>query len=390
MQSIHQDIFKDSQIALSHKRLIDLKKSYYLFLLLLFPFLVKIGSILLKMKFIIRFFKKIIKKTIFQEFCGGESLESCKKVSKTLSNFNIQSILAYSVEQNSKISYDIVANILIKTIAHASRDSNVSFSVFKISGLTSFKLLEKVHKDLLLSSQEQNEYNFLKQRVKRICQTAYDHKVPVLIDAEETWIQKPISLIADEMMQMYNKKQAIVYQTFQMYLQSGLKDLKTAHIKAVQHQYYLGAKLVRGAYLEKERHQAKAYNYDSPIHTNKQACDEAYNKGIYFCINNLQQIWLFLGTHNELSNIYALTLMQKYNYKPQEQRIHFCQLYGMSDKISFRLGELGYNISKYIPFGPIEDVVPYLIRRLEENSSIAKQSSRELRLIKDEIKRRNK
>jgi len=248
--------------------------------------------------------------------------------------------------------------------------------------------LEKVQKKEVLSEDEKAAYERVRSRVDQICAKAFSYDVPVLVDAEDSWIQGTIDELAYEMMQKYNQKKTIVFNTFQMYRADMLENLKNAFHQAAMHNYYLGVKMVRGAYMEKEAERAEKMNYNNPIHRSKEATDKAFNKGLSFCIDNKQRITLMCGSHNEYSNLYLTVLMEKHGMKNNDERVWFGQLLGMSDNISFNLSKAGYNVAKYVPYGPVEAVMPYLIRRASENTSVAGQSSRELTLIKKEVKRR--
>jgi proline dehydrogenase len=257
-----------------------------------------------------------------------------------------------------------------------------------MTGVASAELLEKVQSKQTLSVEEQQAFERIRKRVDAICSKAADADIPILIDAEETWIQNPIDALAYEMMAKYNKEKAIVYNTYQMYRTASLKNLRDAFHTAAMHNYFFGAKLVRGAYMEKERKRAADNKYADPIQPTKEATDEAFNKALEFCIDNKQRVSVMCGSHNDYSNYYLTILMNKHGMKANDGRVSFAQLYGMSDNISFNLAKAGYNVAKYLPYGPVKSVMPYLLRRAEENTSVAGQSSRELTLIRKELKRR--
>lgn len=364
---------------------------YVLFALMNNNFLVAIGTFLIKtaLKLLLPI-EGLIRSTLFEQFCGGESIAESEGTIQELAAYHIGTILDYSVEgENTEAAFDQTAKEIIKTIKRASQSPFIPFSVFKVTGLASGKVLEKKQKGTL-AKEEQEAYNKIETRIDKICQTAYENKVRIFIDGEESWIQEAIDELAFAMMKKYNKEQAIVYNTYQMYRKDMLANLKTAFQYAATYNFYLGAKLVRGAYMEKERERAEEEGYPDPIQPNKSATDEDYNKALKFCLDNKQRIALCSGSHNEYSNYYLTVLMDKHGLKNNDERVYFAQLYGMSDNISFNLAKAGYNVVKYVPYGPIKAVLPYLFRRAEENTSIAGQSSRELLLIKKELTRRKK
>jgi proline dehydrogenase len=290
--------------------------------------------------------------------------------------------------EESEEDFDKTLNELLRTIDKAKTSKHIPFSVFKVTGLASTALLEKVQRGDKLSDEEQAAFTRVKARVDAICRKAYEHKVPVLVDAEETWIQEPIDAMADEMMARYNKEKAIVFNTYQLYRTETLANLRQAHKKALDNNYYLGAKLVRGAYMEKERARAESQGYPSPIQPDKEATDRSFNDGLLFCIQHIDRVSLMCGSHNEQSNLLLVRLMAENRIKANDPRVWFAQLYGMSDNISFNLAKAGYRVAKYVPYGPVRAVMPYLFRRAAENTSVAGQSSRELLLIRKELRRR--
>jgi proline dehydrogenase len=276
----------------------------------------------------------------------------------------------------------------LRTLDTANTSDHIPFSVFKVTGVGDAALLEKVQRKVALPPDEEGAWLRVKERVDRICARAHSHHIPVLIDAEESWIQDAIDDLAYEMMTRYNKEQAIVFNTYQLYRTSAFGNLKESHYRATMHNYFLGAKLVRGAYMEKERDRADELGYASPIHPDKAATDEAFNRALQFCIDNKQRIAVMCGSHNEYSNYLLTVLMEKHSMRNNDRRVWFAQLYGMSDNISFSLAKEGYCVAKYIPYGPVKAVMPYLMRRAEENTAVAGQSSRELTLIRRELQRR--
>jgi len=382
--------FDNTEIAFKAKSTSDLQKSYWLFKLVSNNVLVKLGPTLLKIAFFLRLpIKSIIKNTIFEQFCGGESIKDCEGRIQSLAKYNVQTILDYSVEgESSKENFDLTANEIIKTIERAKGDENIPFAVFKTSGLARIELLEKISSNISLNENEKREFELLKDRVKIICQKAYDLDVRIFIDAEESWIQNTIDDLATSMMRKYNSEKAIVYNTLQMYRWDRIAFLKQSYADAENGNYYLGLKIVRGAYMEKERERAEELGYSSPIQKDKISCDKDYDLALAYCINHIDKIALCAGTHNEESSLKLIDLMRENNILKDDKRVYFSQLLGMSDHISFNLADEGYNVVKYMPYGPVKLVMPYLIRRAQENTSISGQTGRELNLIIKEKTRR--
>ena len=224
--------------------------------------------------------------------------------------------------------------------------------------------------------------------MREICQAAADSRIGVLVDAEESWIQNTVDALTMQMMDAFNRDRVVVYNTIQLYRHDRLAFLKHSYEAAHEKGFVLGAKLVRGAYMEKERKRADQLSYPSPIQPNKEATDRDYDLGVTFCIQHIEDIALIVASHNENSNLLAARLLEQRNLPLNHPHVHFSQLYGMSDNITFNLAKAGCPVSKYLPFGPIKDVIPYLMRRAQENSSVSGQTGRELGLIKKELKRR--
>ena len=353
-------------------------------------FLVKTGTNIVKFALKLGLpVKGIIKKTVFRHFCGGETIEECEETIQELVQDHIGVILDYSIEgEKTEAGFEETTAEILRTIEKAKGNHNLPFVVFKVTGIGSAALLEKVQLKEPLAENESIAFDKVKQRVEKLCKSAFDAKVRILVDGEDSWMQDAIDMLAYDMMKKYNNGQPIVYNTYQMYRKDMVENLRKAFQDAVAHRYFLGAKLVRGAYMEKERKRAQEKGYDDPIQPNKEATDGDYNKALLYCIDNKQRIALCSGSHNEYSNYYLTILMEKHGLKNDDERVFFAQLYGMSDNISYNLAKAGYNVAKYVPYGPIEAVMPYLFRRAEENSSIAGQSSREFSLVKSEIQRR--
>jgi proline dehydrogenase len=382
--------FNDTSIAFSSKTNWELRKAKWIFLSFNYDFLVKTGSnFMLKALKIKLPLKGIIKNTVFAQFCGGENINDSVKSINHLSEFNIGSILDYSVEgEKSEKGFDKGAEEIIKTIKKAAEHDSIPFSVFKASGIASVGLLEKIQAKSPLNEKEKESQKRLLARFEKICQNAYDHQIPLMIDAEETWIQLEIDRIVLEMMRKFNRDRCIIFITYQMYLKRSLDSLKALESTARSEGFFAGAKLVRGAYMGKESSRAKKRGYEDPINPSKDASDKMYNDGLKFCVEKKDILSLVAGTHNEESSLLLAHLMDENGIKHDDKRFWFAQLYGMSDHISFNLSNAGYNVAKYLPYGPVEKVMPYLVRRAQENKSVSGQIGRELSLIVSEIKRR--
>lgn len=382
--------FDDTEVAFSYKSDRELRKANFIFSLVNHPWISSIATGLAKAGLALHLpVKGLIRSTVFEHFCGGETIEQSDRTIQTLSKFHVGTILDFSAEgAHDEDGFDHTTEEILKTVERAKNSKGVPFAVFKCTGLATMALLEKVQSKQQLTTEEQEAFNHFHGRVERICARAFENNVPVMIDAEDSWIQNPIDEVAYEMMRKYNQKQAIVFNTFQMYRKDMPDNLRKAFHDAAMHNYYLGVKMVRGAYMEKEADRAEKMGYENPIWPTKQATDDAFNKSLAFCLDNKQRISLLCGSHNEYSNQYLTVLMEKHGLKNSDNRIWFAQLLGMSDNISFNLAKAGYNVAKYVPYGPVELVMPYLIRRAEENTSVAGQSSRELTLIRKEIARR--
>ncbi|MBX2842292.1 MAG: proline dehydrogenase family protein [Flammeovirgaceae bacterium] len=382
--------FTDTRVAFASKNNYSLRKTYFLFSMMNWNGLVKLGTFFIQLTLKLNLpVKPFINKTLFLQFCGGENIEDCNKTIQLLSNYNIGTILDYAVEGASTEKYFLKTyNETLANIRKSAGVKEIPFCVFKITGLVSHTLLAKIQEKRALSPKEQEQFEILKERVDAICQTAFENNVRLFIDAEETWIQVPIDKLVREMMEKYNQQSAIVYNTYQLYCTNKILDLKNDHRLAAERGYFLGAKLVRGAYMEKERDRAEKKGYPDPIQPNKIACDMDYNTALEFCVEHIKTTAFCAGTHNENSCYHLTQLMRKHSILNGHSHIHFAQLYGMSDNISFNLSKAGYNVAKYVPYGPIKAVLPYLFRRAEENTAIAGQTSREFNLIKSELKRR--
>jgi proline dehydrogenase len=385
-------LFDDTQIAFSSKNNTDLRRAYLLFKTISSPLLVKVskGFVQLACTFHLPV-AWAVKPTIYKQFVGGETLKEVAPLVRTLEKYNVKAILDYSVEGISTEAYiqNSIEEIL-RTIDLAAIDANIPFAVFKPSALCSESILEKASTDTLATEAEREEARKFHYRIEVLCRHAFEKQVRIMIDAEDSWYQPYIDDVVCEMMEKYNKETAIVYNTLQMYHLDRLEYFKILYEKALDKNFILGIKFVRGAYMEKERLRANLKGYPSPIQPNKQATDHSYDEGLRFSVSHIHRIHIFNGTHNEESTRLLAMLMEKQGIAKDDERCWFSQLYGMSDNISFNLAKQGYNVAKYVPYGPVGSVLPYLIRRAEENTAIAGQSSRELSLIMQEIKRRKK
>ncbi|QCR24622.1 proline dehydrogenase family protein [Pontibacter sp. SGAir0037] len=382
--------FDDTAVAFSSKSDTELYKMYLLFKSMNSNLFVKVGGSLLNTAINLHLpVKFIVKPTIFSHFCGGETIKESERAIQELGSYHIGTILDYSVEgEGNEKSFDATRDELLRTVEKARGNKHIPFSVFKVTGLVAIKLLEKVQAKQPLTPDEQAAFNRGRDRVQAICQRCYEAGVRVFVDAEESWIQDTIDNLTYEMMALYNREKAIVYNTYQLYRHDRLEVLKRDVQQAEQVGYYIGGKLVRGAYMEKERKRAREAGYTSPINPSKSASDNLFDEALRFCINHLDRISICAGTHNEASSYLLMQLMQEHHIAPQDERIFFAQLYGMSDNLSYNLANAGYNVAKYVPYGPVEAVMPYLLRRANENTAIAGQSSREFTLIKNEMDRR--
>ena len=383
--------FDNTEIAFKSKSSHDLKRAKLLFNMVSNSSMVRIGRWLTDVAFSIQLpIKGIIKSTIFKQFCGGENIKECEKTITTLNKYGVGTILDYSVEGKERED-DLDSTVLeiIATIEKADSSMAIPFSVFKPTGIAQFSILENANEGLnKLTEKELKAYNNVTERFDAICKAAYELDVPLFIDAEDSWIQNTIDRLCEKMMFKYNTEKVIIYTTIQCYRWDRLDYLKGLHKKAKENNFKIGVKLVRGAYMEKERERATEMGYKDPIHITKEATDNDYDLALEYCVENLEDISICAGTHNEDSSQFLANLMLKNGVEKTDQRIYFAQLLGMSDHISFNLSNEKYNVAKYVPYGPVKEVLPYLIRRAEENTSVAGQTSRELSLIQKEIRRR--
>lgn len=388
----HRQIdFSNTQVAFQTKTNQELRNSYLLFKAIGYNWLVQAGPKMVEAAFALRLpIKGIIKRTVFHQFCGGENIQDCEKNIQLMHQFNVGTILDYSVEGEEKEEvFETTAQEIIKTILKADSNPAIPFSVFKVTGVARFNLLAKINANQELSELEQAEFRQVKRRIHMICEMAYKHNVRLFIDAEESWIQDAIDDMVTEMMMLFNKEKTIIYNTIQFYRHDRLAFLKKSVEHAKQNNYYYGVKLVRGAYMEKESLRAQEMNYTNPIQPNKEASDRDYNAALEYCVQNINMLSICAGTHNEDSCLYLIELMKKAGLEPNDARVYFSQLFGMSDNLSYNLGNAGYCVAKYLPYGPVKAVLPYLFRRAQENTSVKGQAGRELSLVQTELKRRS-
>jgi len=383
------DIFNNTEVAFALKSDAELKRANFLFKMIQNRALVKVGSALTNFALKLRLpVNGLIRATVFDQFCGGISENDCLDTIDNMYTKKVSSVLDYSVEgkENEK-EFDEAVKKILKIINFCEDRKSIPFAVFKPSGFGRFKIYQKITENKTLSNEEKSEWLRIVERFHTVCKSAKEKDIPILIDAEESWMQDAADNLIEELMETYNKDKAIVFNTLQMYRHDRLDYLKSLHQKAKEKNFYIGMKVVRGAYMEKERGRAEEKGYESPICSDKKATDDNFDAAILYMMDQ-PKMAIFAGTHNELSSHILMDLAKQYSIVPNDKRLWFGQLYGMSDNISFNLANEGYNVAKYLPFGPVKDVMPYLIRRAEENTSVAGQTSRELNLIKKELKRR--
>jgi proline dehydrogenase len=408
MNGNHLISFDNTEYAFAYKKDSELKNAHFLFNAMGKPWLVNLGLKFtpLAIRWKLPFTMPVIRNTIFKQFVGGETLAETSAVAKKLGEYDVQVILDYGVEggDDGEHGFDHSTEEFIRVIQYAATQANIPFMSVKVTGLARFGLLEKM--DQLMSeasgtlmrrylsvierlpANEKEEWHRVRVRLMRICEVAAEKKIGVLIDAEETWIQDPVDALTILMMDAFNKNRVVVYNTLQLYRHDRFKFLQDSYEAAAERNFVLGAKLVRGAYMEKERLRAAELNYPSPIQPDKQSTDRDYDAAVQFCIEHLDTIAVIVASHNEQSNLRTTQLLKQKNIPLNHPHVHFSQLFGMSDNITFNLAKAGCSVSKYLPFGPIKDVIPYLMRRAEENSSVGGQMGRELGLIKKEVARR--
>ena len=385
-----EKIFNDTQVAFALKTDTELERAYFLFKMIDNEPLVRIGTAVTNFALKAHLpVESLIRVTVFDHFCGGTTEDDCLSVVDKMFTKGVSSVLDYSVEgKEEEEQFDAALQMTLKTIEFAKERKAIPFAVFKPTGLGRFYLYEKIGEKQPLTLEEQNEWNRVVARFDLICKTAHEKDVALLIDAEESWMQDAADELVTDMMRKYNKKKAIVFNTLQLYRWDRLDYLKKLHDQAKVEGFYIGMKIVRGAYMEKENSRAEEMGYPTPICESKEATDINYDVTMEYMMDNLDVMSIFAGTHNESSSYKLIEMMESKGISKNDNRIWFGQLYGMSDNISYNLAKYGFNVAKYLPFGPVRDVMPYLIRRAEENTSVAGQTSRELNLLKTERQRR--
>ncbi len=385
-----ENIFNNTQTAFALKSDSELDRAFYLFEMIKREPLVKVGTALTKFALKTHLpVEGLIRSTVFDHFCGGVTEEDCMPVIDKMYTKNVHSVLDYSAEgKEDEVQFDFAMNKTLNTIKFGKEKDSLPFAVFKPTGFGRFDLYQKITEGKTLEIHEELEWKRIIERYDTVSKAAFDANIPLLIDAEETWMQTAADDLIEAMMRKYNTKKVVVFGTLQLYRWDRLDYLKELHKRAKKEGFQIGMKLVRGAYMEKERERAEEFGYKDPICENKAATDKMYNDVLTYMVENINEMAIFEGTHNEESAYLLMRLIDKYKLDKNDKRIWFGQLYGMSDHISYNLAELGYNVAKYLPFGPVKDVMPYLIRRAEENTSVAGQTNRELELLKVERERR--
>ena len=383
-------IFDNTQIAFSLKNTNELNRAYFLFKMISNPALVKMGTFLTNVALNLHLpVKGLIRATVFDHFCGGENEDDCLKVVDKMFVKNVASVLDYSVEgKEEEAQFDAALEMILKTIQFAEEKEAIPFAVFKPTGFGRLDLYEKVGLKIALSNDESAEWNRVEARFDTVCKAAFDKNVCLLIDGEESWMQDAADALVEQMMRKYNKNKALIFNTLQMYRWDRLDYLKNLHARSIASGFHIGMKVVRGAYMEKEQKRADELGYKNPICIDKQATDKNYNGALHYMVKHIDTMAIYAGTHNEQSAYLLMELMQNNGISKNDNRIWFGQLYGMSDNMSYNLAANDFKVSKYLPFGPVRDVMPYLIRRANENTSVAGQTNRELNLIAVERNRR--
>lgn len=384
--------FNNTELAFQAKNNGQLRTTYWLFRLIDVPLLANVGPKIMDWAFSVHLpISGIVKKTLFQQFCGGTSIADTVQTSRQLFKYGVRTILDYSVEgEKNEQGFDATCAEIIATLVHGKKTEEVAFTACKLTGLARFDLLAKVQANVQLSPAEVMEFERVRERIQKICAAAVANQTPIFIDAEESWIQNTIDALAEEMMETHNREKPWIYTTVQLYRHDRLKYLTELIRRSERTGYVLGVKLVRGAYMEKEAAHAAEIGYPNPIQPDKASTDRDYDAAALLCLEHIAHVATCLGSHNEQSALKMCHAMQEKGIAPDHPHILFAQLYGMSDHISFNLAHHGYQVAKYLPYGPVKAVMPYLMRRAQENTSIAGQSGRELMLVQQEVRRRKK
>ena len=382
----------DTRIAFADKSDADLRRAYWLFRVVGNGTLSAVGEALSRFALWLHLpVKGLIKATIFKQFCGGETIAESLRTAEKLAKSGIGTILDHSVEgQDDEEALDDTVTEVLKTIRTAKERGDIPYCVFKPTGISRTQLLADVSAGKLLGPKEQAEWDRVQARMETLCQAAHDADIPLLVDAEESWIQPAIDDLVERMMARFNTNKALVFHTVQLYRHDRLAYLKACHQRAVEGGHHIGMKLVRGAYMEKERDRAEEKGYPSPIHADKAAVDRNYDAALTYCVEHLDRVAVMAGTHNEASSLHLAKLLEERGIAHNDPRVCFAQLLGMSDHISYNLAHAGFRVAKYVPYGPVRKVLPYLIRRADENTAVAGQTGRELRLIMAERERRRR
>ncbi len=384
--------FTDTKTAFTIKSNRDIRRAYLMYKLISYPWLVKMANPMIRFASAIRFpINWIVKPTVYAQFCGGETINECAPVITKLKEGGVCSILDYSVEGSEQ--EEIIEQALqetLRVIDYAASNENIPFTVFKPTAFAKSDALEILSISHSPDAESVKEGDKFRRRVQKLCERAHGYGIPIMIDAEDSWYQEIIDQVVMDMMAIYNKEKPIVFNTYQMYRHDRLERLKQDHARARKEKFFMGAKFVRGAYMEKERERAEEMGYEDPIQPDKPATDRDYNLALKYTLENIDDFAVFNGTHNEESSRYMAELMDELQIPRDDHRCWFSQLYGMSDHISFNLAKEGFNVAKYVPYGPVKFVLPYLMRRAEENTSVKGQTSRELMLLKKEKDRRKK
>jgi proline dehydrogenase len=384
--------FQDTETAFADKSDAELREKYKIFRMMNSPVLNEIGTRSAQLALSIGLpVGWLIKSTVFHQFCGGETIEECQPTVDRLGNSKIGTILDYSVEgKSSEDDFEKAKEETILNLKRAKNDDDIPFAVFKMTGIAPLGTLEKISNHLELKESNKVKWKSTQRRVEEICSYAHEIGQEVFIDAEETWIQDAIDDLAVSMMKKYNREKPLIFTTIQLYRTDGIDTLRRSHQQAVEEGYFYAVKLVRGAYMEKERERAALTNKPSPIFPDKEGTDRSFDEAVEYCLENIEELAFVAGTHNEQSTQLLAQKMEAKSIPHDHPHVFFSQLYGMSDNLSFILAANGFNVSKYVPYGPVGDAVPYLIRRAEENSSVKGQVSRELEMISKELERRGK
>ncbi len=382
--------FENTEVAYASLSDKELKKAYWLFRMMSIPWLVNIGNSMITLCLKLNMpIQGIIKNMVFSHFCGGESLDESIPLIFRLKKSNIEVLLNYSVEGLEDASgYRDTYEKTLNAIHFAKENPSVRAMCVKFTGYAHTDIWVKLQAKQELTPAEQQEFLQAKSYIEKLCSEAVDCNVHLYVDAEESWFQDSIDTLVDDMMEKYNKEEAFIFNTYQLYRSDKLEDFKKAHQRALEKGYILGAKIVRGAYVEKENDYYVKLGTKSPINNTKEASDREFDGAVRYAVENVTTISLCCASHNEASNKLYFELLTEKNIPLNHKHVNSSQLLGMSDNITYNLSAMGMNTAKYMPFGPVKEVIPYLIRRAQENTSVEGQTSRELLLLEKELKRR--